>query len=309
MLPGWEDKGAEDWGADTLEQNNEPDFYDLPEEIESAPEPAQKKPRGRTRRVKPSPRTSRPTASFQMFADPINNQVAAAGVEMFKDKLDEQFGHYFKASVFSLDYYKYYFCVDNSYVLNKLKLIFLPFLSHTWRREEHFVNGSSNEVQFLVPKQDINAPDAYLPLMAFITYIIMMYIVVGQGQKESISPQIITKCASSALGVMVFQTILFRIAFYFLNVSILAPGWLDNLCYSGYKLLYVILNLLVYLASGNDMVYYAVSFLTGLLSAYFLVKTLLPFFQFESSIEKPFIVMMLLVELLLIQVLGRTGVH
>jgi len=307
MLPGWEDgdKG-DDWEATNY---NEPEFYEdtFEEEMETVPEPVpepMKKPAKRRRGRAPPRKTNHQNPSF--FSDSINNQVAAAAVEQSYTIMEQKFGHYFKASVFSLDYYKYYFCVDNKYVLNKLKLIFLPFLSHNWKREEHFIDGSNSEVQYLVPKKDLNAPDGYLLLMAFVTYIILMYILVGMKEKN-ISPEVIGRCASSALGVMVFQTILFRIGFYFLNVSILAPGWLDNLCYSGYKLIPVLLNLLVFLVSSSLTAYYIVSIITGLLSAYFLVNTLLPFFNFGSSIKRPFVGIMALVEVLLVQVLGRIG--
>lgn len=45
----------------------------------------------------------------------------------------------------SLDALRYYFCVNNSYVKNKLKLILFPFTHNNWKRDI-CVSGDEMEV-------------------------------------------------------------------------------------------------------------------------------------------------------------------
>ncbi|KAJ0982836.1 hypothetical protein J5N97_011091 [Dioscorea zingiberensis] len=66
---------------------------------------------------------------------------------------------------------QYYFQVNDQYVRNKLKVILLPFLHRGhWTRISEPVGG---RLSYKPPIYDINAPDLYIPLMAFGTYIIL----------------------------------------------------------------------------------------------------------------------------------------
>src|SRR5690606_30620242 len=52
-----------------------------------------------------------------------------------------------KNSIFSLNYYKYYFKVDNMYIIKKLKLLLLPFLKlkkNEWERKL-IINNNNNK--------------------------------------------------------------------------------------------------------------------------------------------------------------------
>lgn len=97
-------------------------------------------------------------------------------------------------SWFSWDYFRYYFKVNNQYVLKKLKVLFLPFLNSSWSRLEiasDFVMPNANisgdsatsKTFYKPPIQDVNAPDLYIPLMSFVTYVLLMgYILGSDGQ-------------------------------------------------------------------------------------------------------------------------------
>ncbi|KAE8807207.1 protein YIF1B-B-like [Hordeum vulgare] len=66
---------------------------------------------------------------------------------------------------------QYYFQVNNQYVWNKLKVVLFPFLHRGhWTRTTELVGG---RLSYKPPVQDINAPDMYIPLMAFTTYIVV----------------------------------------------------------------------------------------------------------------------------------------
>lgn len=76
---------------------------------------------------------------------------------------------------FSLDLFKDYFDVTNMYVINKMKVIFLPFLvkEDDWNPQgAQPYYGGSDQPQKATPRVDTQAPDLYIPLMSFVTFIL-----------------------------------------------------------------------------------------------------------------------------------------
>ncbi|KAH9299650.1 hypothetical protein KI387_031332, partial [Taxus chinensis] len=72
---------------------------------------------------------------------------------------------------------QYYFQVNDQYVKNKLKVILLPFLHRGhWTRIAEQIPGG---LTYKPPIYDINAPDLYIPFMAFGTYFILSGIAMG----------------------------------------------------------------------------------------------------------------------------------
>lgn len=67
---------------------------------------------------------------------------------------------------------KYYFAVDNRYVMNKLRLLFFPFAHKDWSLKY----DQENAVQ---PRYDLNAPDLYIPTMGYITYVVLAGFILG----------------------------------------------------------------------------------------------------------------------------------
>jgi len=222
--------------------------------------------------------------------------------------------------VLSLEYYKYYFRVHNEYVLKKLSRLILPFLKMNlkeWKRKK------LNE-KWQPPIYDINAPDGYLPLMAIITYIVIMGFVVGFNQNENItfSPQVLIATGSSAFVMLIVEVFLMKIAFYLIGSVATPPYWLDIVCYAGYKLVYVTINLVINLIFDSLIIYYVISITTGLLAAIFMIQTLRPYFrdlsQFASGplvdiaasnepkkTRKIFLGIVGIAQLLFIQLMGR----
>ena len=75
----------------------------------------------------------------------------------------------------SLDWIKDYFDVTNRYVLNKLRIILFPFTLKTddWKRQG-MTYEFSNEGTMVTPRGDLQAPDMYIPLMSFVTFILLV---------------------------------------------------------------------------------------------------------------------------------------
>ena len=60
--------------------------------------------------------------------------------------------------------------MSEPYVLNKLKLVFCPFLHKgSWAR---IPEQSPGGLAFKPPRNDINAPDLYVPLMGFWSHVV-----------------------------------------------------------------------------------------------------------------------------------------
>lgn len=66
--------------------------------------------------------------------------------------------------------------MTNSYVLQKILLILFPFRHKSWQRlvAHTAMDGKANEETFSPPRDDINAPDLYIPAMAFVTYVLLV---------------------------------------------------------------------------------------------------------------------------------------
>ena len=73
---------------------------------------------------------------------------------------------------------RYYFQVDTNYVLEKLSILAVPYRHKEWGRTMMLTVDEGPPVM-QPPKMDVNAPDLYVPLMAFLTYILLVGFVAG----------------------------------------------------------------------------------------------------------------------------------
>ncbi|KYO39395.1 protein YIF1A [Alligator mississippiensis] len=67
---------------------------------------------------------------------------------------------------------RHLFAVDTAYVARKLGLLLFPFAHQHWELQ------TSHDLP-LPPRQDLNAPDLYIPTMAFITYVLLAGMALG----------------------------------------------------------------------------------------------------------------------------------
>ncbi|KAL2482861.1 Integral membrane HRF1 family protein [Forsythia ovata] len=119
-----------------------------------------------------------PAASCQQF-DPVGNVLYEAGSDFiinefgaYKERIIESGSQYFQSNISRyLSSPRYYFQVNDEYVKNKLKMVVFPFLHKGhWMRSMEAAGG---EFSFKPPIYDINAPDLYIPMMAFGTYLVL----------------------------------------------------------------------------------------------------------------------------------------
>jgi hypothetical protein len=118
------------------------------------------------------------------------------------------------------------------------------------------------------PRHDINAPDLYLPLMAFSTYIVLCGLTLGIAGK--FTPDVISGLFTKAVLGWTVETILLKSALFALGSSD-AP-LLDVLAYGGYS--FIGLSVSVLASMVWSYAYYLALPWTSLCMANFLVRTM-----------------------------------
>lgn len=107
--------------------------------------------------------------------------------------------------------------VDHGYVLRKCLLLVFPFRHKQWSRQVARSEMSGQYEGFKVPRQDVNAPDLYIPIMAFVTYILVIATVLGT--RNQFKPEVLTMIASSAMACTLVEVLFLRLGIYLLNVK------------------------------------------------------------------------------------------
>lgn len=214
--------------------------------------------------------------------DPTTQFAATVGQNAFKhgqEYLEQNYNRWFNFAAL-----KHYFNVSNSYVVNKLFLVLFPWRHKPWSRK-HAVGPNGQEGWYLPPRDDINSPDMYIPVMALVTYVLLSTLLAGlRGQFQ---PELLGYTATTA-GVVVFlEIMLLKLGCYFLSISN-ESQLLDLVAYSGYKFVGVIVTVAVAsLVNGGrgtgGWVGWTIFFYTGLANSLFLMRSLRYVLLPESS--------------------------
>ncbi|XP_063699869.1 protein YIF1B [Culicoides brevitarsis] len=203
-----------------------------------------------------------PGAGFGMFNQPIVQDMAFQYGQKLADQgkelVNKEFEKYIPVSKL-----KYYFAVDNKYVVNKIKLIFFPFLHTDWSLKY----DQENPVQ---PRFDINALDLYIPMMAYITYVVLAGLVLGM--QDRFSPEQLGIQASSALAYTIVELIIYSVTLYVTNIPTTLRT-LDLLALSGYKYT-IIVAILLWSILLQKMGYWLTLIYSGFSLGFFLLRTL-----------------------------------
>ena len=175
---------------------------------------------------------------------------------------------------------KHYFNVSNSYVVNKLWLVLWPWRHRPWSRQQR-LSSNGQDGYFLPPREDINSPDMYIPLMAFVTYILLRTLLAGV--RGAFHPELLGLTATTAFAVVIFEILGLKLGCYLLSISN-ESQLLDLVAYSGYKFVGIIVTLAVgeFLGSAKfgggwaTWAAWAVFFYAFFACAFFLVCLLWP---------------------------------
>lgn len=187
---------------------------------------------------------------------------------------------------------KHYFNVTTPYVLRKLLLVLFPWRHKPWSRQQRpsttgGQESSTYSYYFLPPRDDLNSPDMYIPVMAIVTYILLSTLLAGlRGQFH---PEVMGLSATAAFAVVAIEILGLKFGTYILSISN-DSQLLDLVAYSGYKFVGVIVTLVLaeILNGGKGTGGWAgwtVFTYTFLANAFFLVSILV--FPTSSSIQYP----------------------
>ncbi|KAK4025403.1 hypothetical protein OUZ56_014475 [Daphnia magna] len=137
-----------------------------------------------------------------------------------KEALDRELNKYVSTSRI-----KYYFSVDTAYVAKKLALLVFPFTHRDW-------SVKYNPDEPVQPRYELNAPDLYIPAMAFVTYLLIGG--VSLGIQERFSPEGLGIQASTALIWALLEVLVIWVTLYLMNIQTKLTSF-DILAFSSYK--------------------------------------------------------------------------
>ncbi|KNE71916.1 hypothetical protein AMAG_16340 [Allomyces macrogynus ATCC 38327] len=207
-----------------------------------------------------------PAAFAGLVTDPtaqIGMQLGSKAVLAGQEYVNQNINRYF-----NLPHLKYYFNVSNSYVQSKLQLVLFPFRQRHWHRRtvrlEHppgyptsatgatpaspVVSGALSPTpattalaEYRPPREDVLAPDLYIPVMAFVTYVLLVGL--DLGQRHAFHPQVLGLTASTAFFLVLCEVLLVKLGCYLFSVQAAVPV-LDLVSYAGYKFVGIITTLL-----------------------------------------------------------------
>ncbi|KNB43480.1 Mg2+ transporter protein [Blastocystis sp. subtype 4] len=146
--------------------------------------------------------------------------------------------------------------VSNQYVVGKLQRLLFPFGSKSWKRTCQ-INDDGSETYF-PPRQDVNAPDLYIPLMAIFTYIVTVGFMAGT--KGQFSPKIISSSLSACSVAITLELLLLKLILYLINCPV---SIFDLLALISYKFVGLCINSIVKL-TGIRIAYIASCLYTGI---------------------------------------------
>lgn len=142
------------------------------------------------------------------------------------------------------------FAVDDMYVVKKLGFLMFPFSHRRW-------SGGYEQ------------PDLYIPLMAFMTYVLAAGYMLGI--KEKFTPEQLGMLSSSALIIWTLEVVLMAILFNIFNVKTWY-SFLHYIAFSGYKFVPTIIAMLVSLPFKSTGYYVTIGY-TTLTLGYYLIKS------------------------------------
>ncbi|KAI3426106.1 hypothetical protein D9Q98_008485 [Chlorella vulgaris] len=167
----------------------------------------------------------------------------------------------------------YHFSINPEYVRSKLAMLAAPFLRRwSYVRVAEQISGGH---KYLPPRQDVNAPDLYIPLMAIWTYCLLIGAAALARSGPSgggFKPEIIYNSVSSSGAAWLLHTLLLKLILGLLGIAGAVP-MLELAAYAGYPFVAACTSLLAQLAGGGTT-YHAVWAYGSLCMAVLLVRSL-----------------------------------
>jgi len=104
------------------------------------------------------------------------------------------------------------------------------------------MSNNTQDVFYLPPREDINSPDMYIPMMALVTYILLSTLLAGL--RGAFKPELLGYTTTQAISVMLLEILVIKLGTFLLAISS-SSQLLDLVAYSGYKFVGVIVSMLL----------------------------------------------------------------
>ncbi|XP_076441571.1 protein YIF1B-like isoform X2 [Babylonia areolata] len=197
----------------------------------------------------------------QFFQDPMASMAMQYGTTLADQ--GKEYVHKNLEKYVATSKLKYYFAVDTAYVGKKIGLLIFPYTHSNWSIQY-------NQDDPIAPRYEINAPDLYIPIMAFVTYVLAAGVLMGT--QNRFTPEQLGVQASTALVWVIIELIAVMLSLYVMNLAS-DLKYTDCLAYSGYKFVGMIFSLLAGLLFRGAGYYITLLWFAAALS-FFLVRTL-----------------------------------
>ncbi|XP_071791931.1 protein YIF1B-B-like isoform X1 [Asterias amurensis] len=198
----------------------------------------------------------------QLMNDPMANmamQYGAGLADHGKEVMEKQIDRFMSVSKL-----KYYFAVDTAYVFKKLAILLCPFTHTDWTIQYN------QENEPVAPRYAVNAPDLYIPVMGFVTYILLAGVALGR--QDKFTPEQLGMQASTALVWLIIEIVAVLLTLYIMNIHS-ALRKLDLVAFCGYKYVGMIVCLLASILF-QSLGYYVALLYSSISIIFFLVRNM-----------------------------------
>lgn len=178
--------------------------------------------------------------AFQIGSNAFNSFMGNSNFNQFQDTMAKAAGNTSNLS--------HYFQVSTSFVMWKLKQLLFPYIKtvNNWQRivsdssssTAASLNNGTSAVAYAPPRDDVNSPDMYIPLMGLITYILVWNI--KQGLNGTFNPENLYYKLSSTLAFVGLDLLILKLGLYLLvstpsvaNTPV--TSLIELTCFVGYK--------------------------------------------------------------------------
>lgn len=128
-------------------------------------------------------------------------------------------------------------------------------------------------ISYALPHSDENAPDLYIPMMSFVTYVLLCAMLYGGAGK--FSPEVLPEVATWCLGFQILEVLGIRFGYYMMQAPV---AFLDLFSYTGYKYLGLCINMVAGIALDRFGIgkeaYYVFFLYTASAASFFMLKTM-----------------------------------
>jgi len=118
----------------------------------------------------------------------------------------------------------------------------------------------------------VNSPDLYIPVMAFVTFVLVCGYLFGTAGR--FTPELLIELGSRSGAALLLEVLIMYVGFYLLETNGLTPRIWDLVAYSGYKYVGMLVSVMVGIFLYGGWPYAGAKLFTGASTAFFMMRTM-----------------------------------